>query len=115
MNTRNIKNAVLGGLAGIALIVSMNKIYDYIVTPEDIPAEISLKDQDTMQRFSYIPEGSLFRPARSWYDRVIEEYSRNERNTFELSKKTTVTYHYPILGELGGMYTTSETEIVKKN
>ncbi|MBN2368687.1 hypothetical protein JXC34_06710, partial [Candidatus Woesearchaeota archaeon] len=98
-----IMTAVIAG--GVALGTAYGL---EITSMQEEPPLIRIIDENTIRRHSYIPRVSL--DGSSWYDRVIENYCRNEFGQFELSRRTTQTYHYPISG---GMQTDTETEIFK--
>jgi hypothetical protein len=108
MNKKTLAGIVCATIVGL---VAVTKAYDWAVTPKNIQPDVLIINENTIRRYSYIPHGSLFRSARSWHDRVIEEYHRTEDDQFELVKRTKVIYHYPILGERS--YTTTEIEEVK--
>lgn len=109
-----MKVKTLAVIVGIMLAgsVAVKEVYHRIVTPENIPSSLRIAGENNVRIFSYISHGSLFRSAMTWYDRVIEDYSKTEDGDFKLVKKTTVTYHYPILG-IGEMSTSTKTEVHK--
>jgi hypothetical protein len=87
---------VLGVAIGIGIAQGIGAGADRIFLPKPEPASIRMEADGSMIRYSYIPQYSLIRSAREWYDRVIEVYQKDQYGEYVLKTRKVCEYKYPI-------------------